>query len=166
MNLSLLLILLLSLNVAKPGKERKLFASTNIAKPPIKKNSSTIAQIDPVGIWVGTYDCEQYPEQGKIFYNLILKPDHTILTEGGASDHNTYYATGTWEINGNTVYWQVKAMHSGVCQSGQITISDCNTMTNGIWRDTYNPWHPNNGAFYDMHRTPSIPCTQNCSVTP
>jgi hypothetical protein len=91
------------------------------------------------GLWFGTYSVDQVPQQGKLPYNFIFKPDGTLVTEGNGGDGVTYYSSGTWQLNGdqlNCTYTTINFPYGEVVQSASFifNIQNCE-LKNGKWKD-------------------------------
>ena len=110
------------------------------------------------GLWIGTYNSDQVPSQGDLYYSFIVKPDGSILTEGLGGDGNMYYARGTWTLTSDTVFAAtiVTFVTPGpypVTQSIKASFSKEGKLNNGTWEDTNNPNGPaKNGKFPIMAR--------------
>ena len=138
-----------------------LLGSTGI---PSKHNFlNNINKSEIVGIWIGTYTAKQVPEQGELYYSFIIKPGNTLITESKGNDNRTYISLGQWEIKDSIFTYELQGVMNDVIQHGQLRIDDCNTMSNGTWRDINN--RPNlNGTFPSMHKITPTNCMEPCYV--
>jgi hypothetical protein len=71
------------------------------------KDTIYIAQPTSIyGLWIGNYDITVGQEAGRkdIHYSYELHKDQTIQMTGAGADGMTYYASGTWSLNG-TAFW-------------------------------------------------------------
>jgi hypothetical protein len=55
------------------------------------------------GLWIGTFDVKAGSTPADSLYlSFYLRADSTMQTQGLGADGNTYYATGSWSLNGSS----------------------------------------------------------------
>ena len=107
-----------------------------------KENADTTKPHHLPGLWIGTYTTDQFPQQAPLYYSFIIKPDGTLLTEGKVSNGTTYYSSGAWTLNGDTLrctYTTINFPNVKVTQSAKFFYNaSAGTLTSGTWRDELN----------------------------
>lgn len=88
------------------------------------------------GLWIGTYT---YQNQSPQYFSFTIYPDGTMSYKSKGSNGFTFYANGTWFLNGTTFNYDVTTTNTpGPVQSNQkgtATYSNTGTLTNGINTD-------------------------------
>ncbi|MBZ4188685.1 hypothetical protein [Niabella beijingensis] len=92
------------------------------------------------GIWVGNYTVDIYPELGKQYYSLILKPDGTAINETKWTEQ-THISTGTWTMKGDTLICNTTCIYGYYVNIGVREIHTAifdkknGTMSKGKWKN-------------------------------
>lgn len=116
-----------------------------------KDESCPVPTYQIAGLWTGTYTVDQLPSQGNLYYSLIVKPDGTLLTESKGGDGKTYYASGTWTLNGAVFSYTIMAFHVDIQQGGTLTYSSEGKLSSGTWKNINNS-PTQSGTFPTMNR--------------
>jgi hypothetical protein len=110
------------------------------------------------GLWLGTYTVDALPGSGERFYSLVVYPDGKLLTKSKSSDGNDYYSSGSWTMSSDnnfkgtvTTFYPISGSNA-VTQEITATYSKAGQLTNGIWRDTVNPFTKHQGKFSTLQR--------------
>lgn len=97
---------------------------------------------NPHGLWIGTYNVDQLPAAGNMYYSFIIKPNGTVLTEGVGANGSTYYSQGTWILDGDTLrstYTTINFPNVTVTQSAKFYFNSSDrTLSSGTWKDGAN----------------------------
>ncbi|MEO8405240.1 MAG: hypothetical protein ABI480_11615 [Chitinophagaceae bacterium] len=91
------------------------------------------------GLWMGTYNVDQVPDQGALPYTMIFKPDGTLLAEGKGGDGGTYYTAGNWVIVGDSVKSTFTSINYPadyqVTQLSSLYFNNATGELTGSWKD-------------------------------
>jgi hypothetical protein len=88
------------------------------------------------GLWIGTYT---YLTQPPLYFSFTIYPDGTMSYKSKGNNGYTFYANGTWTLNGTTLSYSVTTTNNPggtqQTQTGTATYSNSGTLTNGIHAD-------------------------------
>ncbi|HEX4850958.1 MAG TPA: hypothetical protein VFV08_09140, partial [Puia sp.] len=94
-----------------------------------KKDNNSSHQI--TGLWEGTYTCCSQPA---LYFSFTIYPDGTLSYKSKGINNATFYASGTWILNGNAFTYDVLTLNTPGGPSHQVgsaTYSSNGTLTNG-----------------------------------
>lgn len=90
------------------------------------------------GLWIGTYTVASI-SQPPLYFSFTIYPDGTMSYKSKGSNGYTFYANGSWTLNGTLLSYTVTTTNNpgGVqaTQTGSATYSNTGTLTNGVNSD-------------------------------
>jgi hypothetical protein len=97
-----------------------------------------------VGLWIGSQTAGDGSSPYPLYYSYDIKANNTLLMTGQGGDGNTYYANGTWALNG-TAFTAVITVDNlgqiGVKQNiTAVYDSTAGTLTNGVVQEIGYPY--------------------------
>jgi hypothetical protein len=89
------------------------------------------------GLWIGTYT---YLTQPPLYFSFTIYPDGSMSYKSKGSNDFTFYANGTWTLNGSNFSYSVQTTNTPNVavqprQTGTATYSNTGTLTNGVNTD-------------------------------
>jgi len=102
-----------------------------------KKDSTTQPSTYPIaGLWIGTYT---FLTQPPLYFSFTIYPDGTMSYKSKGINDYTFYANGTWTLNGTAFSYTATTTNTPggtqSTQTGTATYNATGTLTNGINRD-------------------------------
>ena len=99
-----------------------------------KENSNPSYQI--AGLWEGTY---VFKSQPPLYFSFTIYPDGSLSYKSKGDNGYTFYAVGSWELNGSTFTYDVTTTNNPggieVDQTGTATYQNNGTLSNGVNTD-------------------------------
>ena len=97
-----------------------------------------------LGLWIGTYTVDQLPNDPPRYFSFIIKPDGTMIVESKPLGTNSFFGSGTWTLNNNTLsctyIYPSTVQGYPVSQSANATYDKTALkLTSGVWTDSGAP---------------------------
>lgn len=118
-----------------------LFQLTSCEKADAQNNNCPPVTHTIEGLWVGTYTIDTEPGLGSQYWNLVIKPDGTMVNETRYTG-TQHFNVGTWQMSGDTLICDFTGVyglpqHIGISERATaIFDADAGTLTFGRWENT------------------------------
>src|SRR5215831_3076776 len=102
-----------------------------------KKESTEPTKYPITGLWEGSYS---YLSQPPLYFSFTIYPNGSMSYKSKGINDYTFYANGTWTVNGDTFSYTVQTTNTPnvatqPTQTGTAIYSNTGTLTNGVNTD-------------------------------